>query len=45
MQSGFSIASASGMDWAAPPVPEPQTWLLMGLGLAGLAAARRRANA
>lgn len=42
MQSGFSIASASGMDWAAPPVPEPQTWLLMGLGMVALLVARRR---
>jgi uncharacterized protein YkwD len=28
---------------ATPPVPEPGTWLLMGLGLAGLHLARKRA--
>ncbi len=30
----FSLTAASGTDYfAAAPVPEPQTWLLMGLGL------------
>lgn len=42
-QQGFSINSASGTDWAVAAVPEPQTWMLMGLGLGGLLTVRRRA--
>lgn len=38
---GFSIASASGLDWTAAAVPEPGTWALMLAGL-GLVALRRR---
>lgn len=39
---GWTLASASGIDWLATPVPEPGTWALLGAGLAGLSAFVRR---
>jgi hypothetical protein len=36
-------ASIDNLTVGVTPVPEPSTWALMGLGLAGLLAARRRA--
>lgn len=44
---GFSIASASGIDWTqavSAPVPEPGTWLLFGLGLAALSTRKLRSR-
>jgi hypothetical protein len=31
--AGATLSSVSGHDYAAPPVPEPAVWLLLGLGL------------
>lgn len=39
---GFSIASASGLDWTVAAVPEPGTWALMLAGLGVVALRRRR---
>lgn len=38
---GWTMQSASGIDWLATPVPEPGTWVLMLAGVAGLLARRR----
>jgi len=41
----YTLGSASGIDWSVPyaaAVPEPQAWLLMAAGLAGIAVARLR---
>ncbi|RZJ06875.1 MAG: PEP-CTERM sorting domain-containing protein [Rubrivivax sp.] len=40
--SGFSIASASGLDWKVSAVPEPGIWMLMLAGLGCVALRRRR---
>jgi hypothetical protein len=43
----LSNLGSTGLDnihFTQAPVPEPQSWLLMGLGLAGLLALRRRAG-
>lgn len=40
LTAGVTLSSASGHDYAAPPVPEPAAWLLLGLGLPLLAARR-----
>ncbi|XZG69578.1 PEP-CTERM sorting domain-containing protein [Chitinibacteraceae bacterium HSL-7] len=45
---GFDLFFTNGGNWngtlnySVAPVPEPETYALMGLGLAGLVAARRR---
>jgi hypothetical protein len=43
----FSVSSQSGIDWTRSfaPIPEPATWAMLALGLAGIAAcAQRRAD-
>ena len=43
LSNGASLSALSGHDYfAAAPVPEPQTWALFGLGVAGLTLYRRR---
>lgn len=39
---GFSISSASGVDWSVSTIPEPHAWLLMLAGLGVLARRHRR---
>lgn len=41
----FSLSAASGTDYLATPVPEPKTWALWLMGLAGLAWLGRRQRA
>lgn len=40
---GWTMASASGIDWLTSPVPEPGSWALMLAGVALLLHRRRRA--
>ena len=40
--TNFSLSAASGTDYLAAPIPEPQTWVLWLLGLTGLARLGRR---
>ncbi len=40
INAGVTLSSASGHDYAAPPVPEPAVWLMLGLGLPLLALRR-----
>lgn len=40
--TSFTFSAADGATFTVTPVPEPGTWLLMGLGLAALAVRARR---
>ena len=40
--NGFSTNYAGNLNYTVAAVPEPETYALMGMGLVGLLAARRR---